>query len=63
MSIIQGANEAAIELYFARRDDTIPYAEVEPRLAAYWRAMERTLGLPTRSFSEIDRATLSEWYG
>jgi AcrR family transcriptional regulator len=63
VSIIQGANEAATELYFARRDDAIPYAEVEPRLAAYWRAMERTLGLPTRSFSEIDRATLREWYG
>ena len=63
VSIIQGANETATELYFARRDETVPYAEVEPRLAAYWRAMERTLGLSARSFTEIDRATLLEWYG
>jgi hypothetical protein len=33
VSVIQGANETATELYFARRDGTIPYGEVEPRLA------------------------------
>ena len=63
VSVIQGANEAATELYFARRDDTIPYAEVEPRLAVYWQAMERMLGLPGGSLTKIDRATLREWYG
>ena len=64
VSIIQGANEAATELYFARRDDTIPYAEVEPRLAAYWRghgADARPAG--SARFTEIDRATLHEWFG
>ena len=63
VSVIQGANETATELYFARRDDAIPYAEVEPRLAVYWNAMERMLGLPGGSLTKIDRATLREWYG
>jgi len=63
VSIIQGANEAATELYFARQDGTIPFDAVEPTLAAYWEAMERTLGLPAGSFTKIDRAILDEWFG
>jgi AcrR family transcriptional regulator len=63
VSLLQGANEAATELYFARQTGTIPFEEVEPRLEAYWRAMERILGLPTGSFTEIDRATLHAWFG
>ena len=41
----------------------IPYAEVEPRLAAYWRAMERTSACRLGRSREIDRATLHAWYG
>jgi AcrR family transcriptional regulator len=63
VTLIQGANEAATELYFARQADAIGYADVEPRLAVYWQAMERMLGLPGGSFTEIDRATLRQWYG
>lgn len=63
VTLILGANEAATELYFARQAEAIPYREVEPRLAVYWQAMERTLGLPAGSFTVIDRATLREWYG
>src|SRR5205809_190919 len=63
VTLIQGTNEAATELYFARQADTIGYAEVEPRLAVYWQAMERTLGLPAGSIAVINRATLREWYG
>jgi AcrR family transcriptional regulator len=63
VSLIQGANEAATELFYARRAGTIAFEEVEPRLAAYWRAMERILGLPTGSFTVIDRAILHEWFG
>jgi hypothetical protein len=32
-------------------------------VAAYWRAMERILGLPAGSFTVIDRAILQEWFG
>jgi len=63
VSLIQGANEAATELYFARRSGTIPFEDVEPRLVAYWQAMERILGLSAGSLTEIDRSTLRQWFG
>ena len=46
VSVIQGANEAATELYFARRDDTIPYAEVEPGWPPTGGPWNGSLGLP-----------------
>jgi AcrR family transcriptional regulator len=63
VSFIQGANEMAVELYFARQANTISFDGVEHRLAAYGEAFERILGLPAGSFQGVDRPTLRLWYG
>ncbi len=63
VSIIQGANDTATELYIARQAGTVPYTVVEPRLAVYWQAMERVLGLSAGTFTQIDRAILDAWFG
>ena len=63
ISIIQGANDTATELYIARQAGTVPYTVVEPRLAVYWQAMERVLGLSAGTFTQIDRAILDAWFG
>lgn len=63
VSLIQGANEAAVELWFDRQAGGISFEGVERRLAAYQEAFERILGLPAGSFPGVDRATLRQWYG
>ena len=63
VTLIQGANEVAIELYYARVAKTISLEAVEQRFAAYTDAYERILGLPAGSFPTPDRATLLQWFG
>jgi AcrR family transcriptional regulator len=63
VSLMQGANESAVELYFARQADTITFGAVERRFAAYREALERILGIPDGSLTIIDRPTLHQWYG
>jgi hypothetical protein len=63
VSLLQGANEAAVELWFARRAGTIPFEAVEPTLGAYREALERILGLTTPwSLLSIDGPTLHKWF-
>jgi AcrR family transcriptional regulator len=62
-SLIQGANETAVELYVARQANQVSRAVVERTLAAYGEAFERLLGLPQGSLTVIDGAILSQWYG
>jgi AcrR family transcriptional regulator len=63
VTLIQGANEVAIELYYARKAKAITFDAVEQRLRAYGDAYERILGLPAGSFPAPDRATLLQWFG
>ncbi len=63
VALIQGLNEAAVELYFARQADTVTFEEVELELTAYANAFDRILGLPAGSFPMTDRATLQQWFG
>lgn len=63
ISLIQGTNEVATELYFARQANTVSFEAAELRLAAYQDAFERILGLPPGSFPFVDRPTLLRWYG
>ncbi len=63
VSLIQGANEVATDLYFARRAGTVSFAFVESRLAAYSEAFDRTLGLPAGSLRWLDHSTLRQWFG
>jgi AcrR family transcriptional regulator len=63
VSLIQGANEIAVELFFAREAGTVTFDQVERSLAAYADAFERILGTPAGSLTIGDPATLRAWYG
>jgi hypothetical protein len=63
VSFIQGTNDAATDLYFARRSNEITFEAVERTFAAYRNGIERILGLPAGSFYIVDRAILAQWYG
>ena len=63
ISLLQGANEAAVELYVARRAGKVSFEAVERLLATYVEAFERLLGLSRGSLTLIDQAVLREWYG
>jgi AcrR family transcriptional regulator len=63
VSLIQGANETAVELYVARQAGRVSYEDVERPLATYGEAFEQVLGLPAGSLTIVDAAVLREWYG
>jgi AcrR family transcriptional regulator len=63
--LIGGAQDLAVELFFARQAGTITFEAVESRLAAYKEAFERILGAPAGSltFVFVDDSTLRLWFG
>jgi len=61
--LLQGAQDLAGELFFARQANTITYESVQGRLAAYQDALERVLGVPAGALGLVDEATLREWFG
>jgi AcrR family transcriptional regulator len=63
VSLLQGANETAVELYVARRAGNVSFEAVQHLLATYVEAFERLLGLPCGSLTLVDQAVLREWYG
>ena len=63
VSLILGANETATELYFARQADTIPFDEVEPRLAAYGRPSSGSSACPAGRSRRSIAQTLRQWFG
>jgi AcrR family transcriptional regulator len=60
---LQGAQDLAGDLFFARQDGTITFEAVVARFAAYMEAFERILGAPAGTVTIIDTHTLREWYG
>ena len=62
-SYMLGANDAAVQLYTARRADAITFEAVERRFAAYWQGLERYLGLPAGSLVIVDPDVLRQWFG
>ncbi len=62
VSLLQGASETASRLFLARRANAISYEEVERTLGAYSDAYERILGLPPRSVTIGNEATLRLWF-
>ena len=62
VSLIQGANELATELFVAHQANPIPFEIVEATLAAYTEAYERILGVPAGSLNIGAPATLREWF-
>ncbi len=63
VSLIQSANEAVVELFFARQADAISFENVERTLEAYQEAYERILGLPAGSLTIGDPTMLHQWFG
>jgi AcrR family transcriptional regulator len=65
VQLIQGAQDLAGELFFARQAGTITFEAVEARLAAYKEAFERILGAPAGAltFVFVDESTLRTWFG
>ncbi len=62
VSLLQGLNETAVELYVARRAGKVSFEAVERLFATYVEAFERLLGLPRESLTLVDPAVLREWY-
>jgi AcrR family transcriptional regulator len=62
-SYLLGANEAAVQLYTARRADTITFEAVQRRFAAYAQGLERYLGLSAGSLAIVDPDVLRQWFG
>jgi AcrR family transcriptional regulator len=63
VSLIQGANELASELFVARQANAVSFEVVERTFASYTEAYERILGLPDGSLTIGDGATLRLWFG
>jgi AcrR family transcriptional regulator len=63
VALLLGANEAAVELWFARQAGSIAFEAVEHRHFAFQHAFEQILGLPYGSLHFSDRQTLLQWYG
>jgi AcrR family transcriptional regulator len=62
VSLIQGLNEMATQLFFARRAGTATLEEVERTFSGYADAFGRILGAPSEPFLPADPATLHHWF-
>jgi AcrR family transcriptional regulator len=63
VSLLQGANEVATELFVAHQSKAVSLEVVERAFSAYSEAFERILGIPDGSSRMVDRATVREWFG
>jgi AcrR family transcriptional regulator len=62
LSLILGAQEAAVELYVARKARVVTFETVQETLAAYADAFDRILGAPKGAFPITDESTLRLWF-
>jgi AcrR family transcriptional regulator len=62
VSLILGANEAAVELYVARKARTVTFETVVETLKAYEEAFDRIVGAESGSFPLTDVAALRLWF-
>ncbi len=62
VSLIQGANEAAVDLYVGAHAGALDLENVERAFAAYTEALERILGVAPGSLTLIDHALLRTWF-
>ena len=63
VSLVQGAQEMAGELWVARQRGEIPFADVARAFDAYRDAFDRVLGAPPGTLRFVDEDTLRFWYG
>jgi AcrR family transcriptional regulator len=62
VSVIQGANEAATQLFIARQAGAVTFEEVERTLTGYQTAIERILGIQAGSFPIAEPDLLRRWF-
>ncbi|HEY3058797.1 MAG TPA: TetR/AcrR family transcriptional regulator [Chloroflexota bacterium] len=62
VSLLQGLNELASELFLIRQAGAITLEQVEHTVSAYLEAFERILGVPAGSLPR-QQHTLREWFG
>jgi AcrR family transcriptional regulator len=62
VSLLLGANEAAVELFLARQANAVSLDDIRTALAAYADAFDRILGASGGSFPITDEATLRLWF-
>jgi AcrR family transcriptional regulator len=62
ITLIQGTQEIAAELYLARRAGSIPMETVEQTLASFASAYERVLGAAPGSLRFVDPETIRLWF-
>jgi AcrR family transcriptional regulator len=62
VSVLQGAQEAAADLFLARQADEIPLETVERTFKAYANGYERILGAAPGSLAIVDDETLRLWF-
>ena len=62
VSLMQGFQDQATQLFIARQADTIPFEVVERTFAGFTLAFERILGISPGSLTLPDKATLDFWF-
>lgn len=62
ISLIQGAGEAATDLWVGRQAGTIPLEMVERFFDGYTEALERILGVPAGTITFADEPTIRMWF-
>jgi AcrR family transcriptional regulator len=63
LSLMQGFQEIAMDLFMARQAGTIKFDDVRRSIGSFTEAFERILGVPKRSVTLADEATLRFWFG
>jgi AcrR family transcriptional regulator len=63
LALMQGFQEIAMDLFIARQAGTIKFDDVRRSIGSFSEAFERILGIPTRSVTLADEATLRFWFG
>jgi AcrR family transcriptional regulator len=63
VSVMQGFQELAIDLFIARQAGTVTFEVVQRSVASFTQAFERILGIPKGSLTLTDEPTLRFWFG
>ena len=63
VSLMQGFQEQAVDLFMARQDGTVTFEVVQRTVAGFTEAFERILGIPKQSLTLMDAPTLRFWFG
>ena len=63
LSLMQGFQEITMDLFVARQAGTIKFDDVRRSIGSLTEAFERILGIPKRSVTLADEATLRFWFG